>query len=205
MIVIFALIFLVLFALIEGLQRFVFKKTKWTRKTAHITMGIIIFTMPLYLTKIEIIILATVFVIALAASKYKQILSLHDVQRKTIGEILYPFSILVLAIITLPNNIEAFQAGALSLAFADGMAAIVGTRMPIKKIYILKNTKSLAGSLTFAIIIGLIIFLFPSMKDTNVLIKLVAVVVITLAEFFLVFGLDNLFVPVLTAILFMVV
>ncbi|MBN2893314.1 MAG: hypothetical protein JXL97_15690 [Bacteroidales bacterium] len=204
MIAIFLLAYLLMFVIIESLQKLVFKKTQWSRKAAHIGMGIIVFLMPLYLSKIEIIIIAIGFTVVLTISKYKQILSLHKVERKTIGEVLYPASIGIIAAISLPQNVEAFQAGALSLAFADGFAAVVGTSFPIKQFKVFKNKKSIGGSLTFAIIASLIIISFPSMQDVNPLLKIMFVILLTLSEFFLIFGLDNLFIPLFAALFFLI-
>ncbi len=202
MIFIFLLIYLTLFATVEILQRFVLKKTQWSRKATHIAMGFVLFFMPLYLSKNEIIILASLFTVSLAISKFKQILSLHNVERKTIGEILYPFSILLMALISLPNNIEAFQAGCLSLAFADGFAGVVGIKIPLKKFNVFNNTKSIGGSHTFAFVTALIVILFPQMNEVECYKKILFIVLLTLSEFFLIFGLDNLFIPVFTTLFF---
>lgn len=202
MFIIFLLAYLILFVIIESLQRFVLKKTQWSRKATHIGMGLILFLMPLYLSKNEIITMSLFFVGILAISKFKKILSLHKVERKTIGEVLYPVSITLMAIISLPNNIEAFQAGALALAFADGFAAVVGSNFPIKQFKVFKNKKSFAGSLTFAIVATLIVILFPSMQGVNPLLKTGFVVLLTASEFLLIFGLDNLFIPLFATMFF---
>ena len=203
MVVVFLFAYLVLFVIIESLQRFVLKKTQWSRKAAHIGMGFIIFLMPYYLTKTEIVIMALSFTAVLAFSKFKQILSLHKVERKTIGEVLYPTSIALIAMISLPDNIEAFQAGVLTLAFADGFAAVVGMNFPVKQFKVFKNTKSVGGSLTFAIVTTMIVVLFPSMQEINPLLKIVFVVLLTVSEFLLIFGLDNLFIPLFATLFFM--
>lgn len=191
-----------MFVIIEGLQRYVLKKKQWSRKAAHIGMGLIIFFMPLHLSKAEIIIMGLGFTLILALSKYKHILSLHKVERKTIGEVLYPASIALIAAVSLPENIEAFQAGTLALALADGFAAVVGISFPIKKFKIFKNTKSVGGSLTFALITALIVILFPSMQDIDPLLKIGFVIFLTSAEFLLIWGLDNLFIPFITSLFF---
>ena len=89
MIFVFAAIFSILFVIIEVLQKFVFTKYKWSRKATHISMGFVLFYMPVYLNRNEIIILSLLFVFALALSKFKNILTLHNVARKTICEIFY--------------------------------------------------------------------------------------------------------------------
>lgn len=191
--------YIILFASAEVGQRFVYSKVQWARKATHIGVIAILLPMPLYLSAIEILVLASIFTVGLVISRYKKLLSLHNVSRQTVGEILYPISIGMLALICLPHSIRAFQAGCLTLALSDGFAAVVGEQWPVKEFRILRNTKSLGGAFAFLTTTGLIVWLFPPLAPVGILALAGFVLLLTLSEFLLVQGFDNLVIPLMTA------
>lgn len=192
--------YIFLFVIVEIIQRQFFQTRNWARKATHIGAGFILYPMPKLLTGKEIIILAAFFTLVLIVSRYKKLFSLHDVQRKTIGEILYPFTVGLLALICLPVEVKAFQLSCLSLAFSDGMAAVVGEQWPLKEVFIFRNKKSLGGALAFALSMVILVFVFPSVTDGNLPLLFALIAGVTFLEFVTVFGFDNLVVPVATAL-----
>jgi len=198
-VLLFCLGFLFLFAVIELLQKQLLTKHKWARKATHILSGGIIFLMPYWLSAAQVVFLAVFFTLLLSVSKWKKLLSLHEVDRYTIGEILYPLSIGAVALISLPRHLEVFQASCLILALSDGLAGTIGEAWDFKTLKLGRNKKSLGGALVFflctiSILSGF--YGFSVMPFTSIL--LIALI-LTLAEFMLIFGSDNLFIPVLAA------
>jgi phytol kinase len=167
-----------------------------TRKIAHTIAGFITIFTPYYLTKWEIFFIGIIFSIILTFTKiFKLIPSIHSVQRKTLGEIFFPLGIALSAIIFLPSNTVAFQCGILVLAVSDALAAIIGIKFGKHVFNIFGNKKSLEGSIAFFITTGLILLGF----DVDFVHILIVSLLLTIVEFFLVFGLDNLILPILSA------
>jgi phytol kinase len=198
---IFFFCFSALFLIIDVFQKKVFTRVQWSRKATHISSGIVIYYMPLFLSRIEIMGLAALFVIILTASKWKTILSLHNVQRKTLGEVFYPLSIGLLSIICLPQNITAFQISVFVLAFSDGLAAIIGEAWNFHPVELFRNKKSFGGAITFFIVTCIILFSFHGFSSANFYLIIGISIILTGIEFVLVYGFDNLVLPVLTAII----
>jgi phytol kinase len=197
----FFVLTLFLFFLTFILTEFCIKKLGWngdiTRKIAHILASLITFSTPYYLTKGEIVSMGILFSILMIITKsFGLIPSIHTVERKTLGEIYFPIGIALSAFIFLPDHILAFQCGMLVLGISDAMASLVGIPYG-KHIYkIFGNKKSLEGSLSFFISTCIILGIFLGRFDGVVVIN---AGVLTVLEFFLVFGLDNLLLPLVTA------
>lgn len=188
---------------IELLQRFVFVKGQWSRIASHIVSGLVLVFMPVYLEQIDIIIIAIGFTVIMYVSKKLKILTLHSVQRKTYGEILYPITIILLALITIPDEPIAFQAACLILAIPDAAASIVGQRFPIKKIYLQGNAKSVGGSLMYALNVLCILFCFPTVSVEQATYKVSFALIVTITEAVLIYGFDNLIIPIMVALFYM--
>ena len=110
---------------------------------------------------------------------------------------------MVAAIFFLPENIIAFQFGIFVLGFSDALANILGDLLGRHRIKILGGYKSLEGSLVFFITTLILLMIFvaePSLANLEV--YLMIALFLTLLEFLLFLGLDNLFLPVLAAYLF---
>ncbi len=171
-----------------------------TRKIAHILSGLIVFCMPYYLSKTEIIIISLSFVVLLLFTKsFGLIKSIHAVGRKTLGEIYFPMGVILSAIIFLPHNMLAFQFGILIMAIADAMAALIGTSWGRHSFPVLKGKKSIEGSVSFFITSVIIWWFFHKQADYALLL---IPFLLTCIEFFLLFGLDNLVLPAAAAYLF---
>ncbi len=199
--ILFFLGFSALFLIVDILQKKLFTKFQWSRKATHVLSGVLIFLMPGFLEKTQIIWLAIIFSIFLAASKWRNILSLHNVERKTLGEVFYPFTIFPLALMCLPQYPEVFQISVLVLAFSDGMTGIIGEIWDFHPVNLFKNKKSLGGSITFFIVTCIIFFSFHGFSPTNFYLIIGASILLSGVEFLLIYGFDNLVLPLLTAII----
>lgn len=92
--------------------------------------------------------------------------------------------------------------GMLVMGYGDGFASLFGHRFSSKKIFIFGSEKSIVGSITMFVFsfitISIISLIFGMFSIVPVLIISITA---TLVEMFSVFGIDNLSVPLVTAIL----
>ena len=197
----FLISFGVLFFLVDFLQKKVITSLHWSRKATHVLSGPIIFLMPLSLTGKQVFWLAFIFVLVLTISKWNKILSLHNVERKTIGEVLYPLSICILSILCLPEHTKAFQIGTLVLAFSDGFSGIIGEALNFHTIHIFGNKKSLGGALTFFIVTFLILSGYHGFVQPGLIVIIGLSALLAGLEFILIYGSDNLVLPIATALI----
>jgi dolichol kinase len=192
---------ILLFLLIDFLQKRVIKSYSWSRKATHIAAGGVILLMPSYLTVTEIVLMSVSFIGILMISKYMNILSLHIVKRKSWGEVIYPSSVGALALICIPAHKEAYYVGILCLALADATANFVGTSFPIKAINIGKDQKSWGGCFAFFTVTFIIFSAFFLPQGASIFLIIAVSMVLTLSELVAIYGTDNFVVPVLAALL----
>jgi len=136
------------------LSEFLWRKNiirgEYGRKLVHMLAGVFIASWPYFMDFKTIQIIALLATLTLIVSrKFKVFHAIHDVKRRTYGELLYPISILLLA--TLASADWIFLVAVLFIALADGMAAIVGRKWGTKKFsYTIGNTnKTLIGSAAY--------------------------------------------------------
>ncbi|MDX9848036.1 MAG: hypothetical protein RBT74_13720 [Tenuifilaceae bacterium] len=202
----FIILFLIasaLFITIEVLQRKVFKKILWSRKATHISLGLFVLILPNYLSKWEIVLMALVFTLTLLISRVRHILSLHNIKRHSWGEVFYPISVGILALVCLPDYINAFYAGILCLALSDASAAMVGGVMPIKQIRFGKHTKTVGGVAGFFVVTVCILSIIYLPLGGDFFTLIIIALILSLSELITFYGSDNLVVPIVAAILLM--
>lgn len=170
-----------------------------TRKIAHIAASLNSLVAAWLLSQAEIIILCILSVITLLIARRMHTLSsVHDTERKTMGDLYLPIGALISALLFLPQDIGAFQFGVLIMGFSDGLAGLVGEAFGKHRLKFLSRRKTVEGTLTFFVISLILTFLFmPSIGYQVIVIP----AVLTAAEYLLVYGLDNLVLPVLAAYL----
>lgn len=177
------------------------KIDNFNRKIIHILSAVIIFFFPYFFSLEEIVFISFIFVLFFSLIRFFDFLPIiNKVHRVSLGEVFYPLGIMIAAIIFLPENIKAFQFGVLVLGFSDALANIFGDIFGIHRFKIAGGAKSLEGSLAFLFSTFFLIILFQSSAgffDINF--YLIISIILTLVEFLLFFGLDNLILPVLSA------
>lgn len=119
------------------------------RKIMHIFGGVNAAFWPLYMSWDEIRLLIVISILAIVVLRFGKIAkSFFAVGRKSIGDLLGPLTIGVLAFISPPTVL--FVLIVLHIALADGLAAVVGTRYGKSNAYsVLGHKKSVVGTLTF--------------------------------------------------------
>ncbi|MGV8139395.1 MAG: diacylglycerol/polyprenol kinase family protein [Mangrovibacterium sp.] len=183
-------------------------KGEITRKFAHFTATLATVPFPyIFSSHWYVLILAAIFFVVLFATQYgKQLKSIHDIERKSVGSYLLPFSIYIAFLIScLLNNKFVYILPMLILAVCDPMAAILG--MSTKKnngkinLFGIKTTKTVIGSCAFLVtsfIISLIALYFHrGVFDLKTFwLAMTVSLAGTLAELFSWRGSDNLSIPI---------
>lgn len=176
------------------------------RKFVHIVVGTYVAFWPYFMSWREIQIMSLAFfIVVLVSLKMNIFRAIHNVKRKTWGELCFPIGIGLSALI-MPAPI-VFTAAILHLSLADGLAAVVGKKYGIIHQYSVRNyTKTLAGTLVFFVISLLIVtgtILVSGVTVTWPLVPLLIwlPVAATAIENISVAGTDNIFVPLLVILI----
>jgi len=191
----------ILLVTVEVLKRKSFVSNDLSRRLAHVGAGVINIAAPLFVSHIAIIIVNTLFAgLLLAGRNTGYFSSIQTTSRKTYGDIYFPLGIIVAAVVLLPDNIAAFQYGVAIMGFSDAIAGYVGERWGRKTISIFDNPKTLTGASIFYISSLVITLVFvPQLLPAVFILPLILAVV----EFGLIYGLDNLILPVVAGLLFL--
>ena len=193
------------------------RMNKWVsgeraRKIIHIFVGIWAAWLPLWLGWRSIIVLGFLLLVGVfVAERLKFVKSIRSVSRSTVGEYLFPVTMIILAIFF--KNSIIFAASMLQLGLSDGMAAVIGTRYGKKTTFkIMGNKKSTHGTVTFltlstAIYLWALWSLPPGVAFSSFGASAVSLILavslscaVTVAELTGRKGIDNITVPLLTAI-----
>jgi len=202
---IFLISFLVLFVIIELLQKRIFTHINWARKATHVGSGILSFVLPDFLSPLQIMLLATIFVVTLFVSKQKKILHLHSVKRQTYGEVYFPITIILLAWFFIPTvegklHFGAFKYAILILTFCDTFAELIGNVLPLKKLSVFGQTKSIGGSLGFMLTAIVISLLF--IPNLPLAFAVFIALILTIVELLSIKGSDNITVPIAASLIY---
>jgi dolichol kinase len=122
--------------------------------------------------------------------------SVHLEKRKTIGEILYPISLIILGYFFHEDTFVMISSIAV-MGFADGISGLYNLK---------HNRSSLKGSLIFFLITTAVILagyvIFNKQLLILDLLKIIFIsITVSIIEYYSYFGTDNLTVPVFTALL----
>lgn len=169
------------------------------RKTVHILAGSFIAFWPLYMSwqTIQLLCLA-LFIGVFISYQFGVFGSIHNVARRTGGELLYPVGIAGAAVLT--SQPWIFCVAVLHMSLADGIAAIVGNKYGLMHYKIGEHTKSIIGSLAFLMVsFALCMFAFVTLKNElpgiSLLVFAVTPFLATSVESISRHGLDNLLIP----------
>lgn len=190
----------VLLVLVEVLKRKSVISNDLSRRLAHIGAGAINIVAPLFVSHVAIIIINVLFAgLLLVGRNTDYFSSIQTTNRKTYGDVYFPLGIVVAAVVLLPDNVTAFQYGVAIMGISDALAGFVGERWGKRIIKIFNTPKSLEGSMVFFITSLIITLIFvPEIGVGLLFIPLL----LTITEFGLVFGLDNMILPIVSGILF---
>ena len=158
--------------------------------------------MPLFLRLSELLALALFFTGLLTWTRARHLLkSVHGIDRATIGALVFPIGLLIAVVIGWGHP-GAIAFAALVLGLADPAAAIIGKRLKSVGWPVIGGHKSVAGTLSFAMVaaaIGLLIGV--GLGDVRWLAVAGAAAVLAAIEGSLGYGLDNIPVPAVASAL----
>ena len=135
--------------------------------------------------------------------RYKLFPTIEDVERKSFGTLFYCLSLFILIYLFWEKDPISLIAGFFIMTFGDGFAGLIGKNFDSKSWFILKQKKSIFGTLTMfltsvIVVICLGYFYAYSFNMNYFTIALIA----TILEQFSIFGIDNFIVPISAAICF---
>lgn len=176
-------------------------KKEFLRKLSHFFISFVFILTTFFLTNLEIYFFALFLLLAvLIAKNLKLFSSIFKTKRKTFGIIFFPVSLTISTFVFLPQSQNAFIFGMAILAISDSLAAVLGKNLGKKEI--IKN-KTYVGSFAFFISTFLItIFFLPNLSFILILKSLFIAFFVTVVEVVLKYGLDNIFIPLFSGLLF---
>lgn len=161
-----------------------------TRRAAHVASGLFSIYMWREFSADIFILCSIILTIFICISHYKNLLiSIHDVGRRTYGEVFLPIGILISYLIS-ADIPQVFIASILILTLADAGAGIIGD---IRK----KQHASRLGSLAFFIIAFSILLFCGQTIIIAAVIAFVAAVIEKISPY----GSDNITIPITVAVL----
>ena len=164
-----------------------------TRKLVHAASGIAVACLPLFLSLHEIALIAACFlVLMLTMRRGRTWHSLYRVNRRSWGEICFPVSVGLAAVLA-PSSL-AFVASMLVMGLADTAAAGIGGAYGTRH-WPWSSGKTYLGSLACFLVALVICLVMTRLGLANVRLALLASLLATLAESITPYGLDNLTMP----------
>ncbi len=188
----------------EGLRRRRNYSSDFTRKFIHIAVGMYSFMTVLLFDRREWAIIppAAFIVINLLDWRYGIIQAMTSSDRSNLGTVYFPISFVVI-IWFFWDRPHLLVASLMPLTWGDALAAVVGRRYGKRHYTVLNATRSLEGSLTMfalsALAAGLALALFGGRNPVGA--ALLAAAGATLIEAVSPWGLDNLSIPAVSALL----
>ena len=178
-----------------------------TRKVVHIGSGNVILLAWWFDISRSVIVCAAIIAAAIAIISYLVPIlpSIESVGRKSFGTLFYAISMGILAACFWQDTPQYAVIGILTMAWGDGMAAIVGQRFGKHKYRVWDINKSWEGSLAMAVaaFVVAIAILYSTQGNSWQIwtISLVVACISTFAEAFSKVGVDNLTVPLASGFL----
>ena len=135
--------------------------------------------------------------------RYKLFPTIEDVERKSLGTLFYCLSLFILIYLFWEKDPISLIAGFFIMTFGDGFAGLIGKNFESKNWFIMKQKKSILGTLTmfFASLIVVLSLGYFNEYSYNINFFTIALIA-TIVEQFSVLGIDNFIVPISAAICF---
>lgn len=202
--------FLMLFGIAEILHHEFRQQPEVTRKIVHTGTGLLTLLFPICLDNIWfVLMLCSSFALLLLLSiRFRLLPSIHKISRPSIGSLAFPVSVFICYWMyeSSDKQLIYYFSPILILTLADPLAALVGSKWPIKTYSVGMARKSFMGSGIFlitTILIQLTLFYLFSIELSlaRILLEVIVLsILVTLAEALSANGYDNLSIPVTTLI-----
>jgi phytol kinase len=188
-----------------------------TRKIVHISVSNWWLILIYFFTRIEYAVIGPISFIIMNYLSYRYHLlpamELKD-NRKNLGTVYFPLSLLILVILGYTNVIPlaAGGIGILVLGYGDGLAALLGKRFGKRRFSVSGGEKSILGTVTMVVVSALVVLItslawFPGTLTAGQLLVTVLGTAIAAAaiELFTPWGIDNITVPLGTAGIYLLI
>ena len=134
---------------------------------------------------------------------YKLFPTIEDIERKSYGTIFYCLSLFILIWLFWDNNPYALIAGFFIMTFGDGLAGLIGKSFNSKSWIIFKQKKSFLGTLTMFLTSLIIVSAIGYTQQNSFSLNFFALAFLaSILEQFSILGIDNLIVPISSALCF---
>jgi phytol kinase len=203
-----ALYLTILIVTAEFFSRWQKMDSELTRKIVHIGTGNIILLAWWFNISQSIFILASIIASFMAIISYflPILPSINSVGRKSLGTLFYAISIGILISLFWQNSLKLYAViGILVMSYGDGMAGLIGQKWGKHPYQIFGSNKSWEGSFTMTIVSFIIALTVFSLADDwqwqNLIVAGIMAVFAAFIETFSPIGVDNLTVPMGSAII----
>ncbi len=134
---------------------------------------------------------------------YKLFPIIEDVERKSYGTLFYCLSLFILIYLFWDKDPYALIAGFFIMTFGDGLAGLIGKSFNSKNWIILKQKKSLFGTMTMFLTSLIVVCSIGYAQQKNINLNYFAIAFLaTILEQLSVVGIDNFIVPISSALCF---
>ncbi len=178
---------------------------EWSRKLVHIGGGAVVPLAWLFGIERWLAVPAAALITLLALINHRRRLlpAIEDVGRDSYGTVAYGTSITLLLLLFWPQRPDAVCAGVLVMACGDGLAGLLGPRLPSPSWRVLGERRSLLGTGTMALVSLLVLLAVAAVAPAapGLPALLLLALTATALEQVALLGLDNLTVPLAVALL----
>lgn len=178
---------------------------EWSRKLVHIGGGAVVPLAWLFGIERWLAVPAAALITLLALLNHRRRLlpAIEDVGRDSYGTVAYGTSITLLLLLFWPQRPDAVCAGVLVMACGDGLAGLLGPRLPSPSWRVLGERRSLLGTGTMALVSLLVLLAVAAVAPAapGLPALLLLALTATALEQVALLGLDNLTVPLAVALL----
>tara|TARA_B100002019_G_scaffold209057_1_gene181678 strand:+ start:80 stop:697 length:618 start_codon:yes stop_codon:yes gene_type:complete len=134
---------------------------------------------------------------------YKLFPTIEDVERKSFGTLFYCLSLFILIWLFWDKEPYALTTGFFIMTFGDGLAGLIGKNFNSKSWIVFNQKKSLLGTSTMFLTSLIVVFSIGYAQQNSLNINYFTIAVLaTVLEQFSVLGIDNLIVPISSALFF---
>ena len=134
---------------------------------------------------------------------YKLFPTIEDVERKSYGTLFYCLSLFILIYLFWDKDPDALISGFFIMTFGDGLAGLIGKSVNSKSWIFFKQKKSLYGTTTMFLTSLIVVCSIGYSQQNSLNLNYFTIAFIaTLLEQFSILGIDNLIVPISSALFF---
>ncbi len=134
---------------------------------------------------------------------YKLFPTIEDVERKSYGTLFYCLSLFILIYLFWDKDPYALISGFFIMTFGDGLAGLIGKSFDSKSWIFFKQKKSLYGTITMFLTSFIVVCSIGYFQQNSLNLNYFTIAFIaTFLEQFSVLGIDNLIVPISSALFF---